>query len=324
MLAKWRRTPDPRPCERCGETIENPYKGDVKFHRECRDEARRENERVRIPADDPQMERLFRDYEARPSLTIDSREDGTRVMVVSDLQLPFVDEPLYKAMLAFADDFRPHDFIWNGDILDCYEISDFDKNPRRAFGIDTEIEMAKSALYDVSKRLSLDDGKQWFIMGNHEQRLERYIARHAPAIDGLVKSLDEALELDEMCAGWVPYGKHIDYLGMIFTHGNFVSQFSAYTARKHADRYRSSGANGHTHRMGSYSYRDGASRSHTWYEMGCLCRLDLEYTRGIPNWQQGFLVGTVHRGALHVSEVRVIETDEGRGFDYGGRYYEID
>jgi len=323
----WRNTPAPHPCDYCGETIEKPYKGDQKYHDECYPKHRAEyvSTRNKAPQREPddQMDRLFAKYESRQSIKIDDREDGSRLLIISDLQLPFVDQALYKAVLQFAGDWRPHDIVWNGDILDAYEISSFDTNPTRRFGIAEEIKMARDALYDFSKRLAVG-GRQRFIDGNHEERLRRYIWRNAGELAEIIPDLDQLLDLDNVCAGSVPYGKHIDFLGFVITHGNYVSAHSAYTAKRHADRYHSSGVNGHTHRLGSYSYTDGKSVSHTWYEMGCLCRTDLEYVRGTANWQQGFLVGHVRGGALYPQLVHVIEHGDGsRGFMVDGQHYEI-
>lgn len=318
----WRNPVPVLTCEWCNNPIEDAYKGDQKYHRECSVAARRKNENGRLNAgNDPQMERLIRGYEARPDIHITDRPDGTRVMIISDHQIPFVDENLVKAQLQFMADFRPHDLIINGDFIDCYEISDFDHDPRRQFTIGDELKMAEGLLYDFGKRLA-KDGKIWFAEGNHEERLRRYVWRHAGALVDIVPDLDTLLNLDQHCAGSVPYGKAIDYLGYTITHGNYVSQYSAYTAKRHADRYRSSGCNGHTHRMGSYSFTDGKGRSHTWDEIGCSCRIDLEYVRGVANWQQGWLVGTVFNNALHTQLVRVIDYENGeRGFYANGKHY---
>lgn len=322
QLNKWRNTPSPVNCEACGLIIEKPYKSDQKYHDECAKGgyAARRDER-RGSGDDPQMERLIRGYQARPDIHITDRPDGTRVMIVSDHQLPFVDERLLKAQMQFMADFRPHDLIINGDFIDCYEISDFDHDPRRQFTIGDELRMAEGILYDFGKRLA-QGGKMYFVEGNHEERLRRYVWRHAGALVDIVPDLDTLLNLDKHCAGTVPYGKAIDYLGYTITHGNYVSQYSAYTAKRHADRYRSSGCNGHTHRMGSYSFTDGKGRSHTWDEIGCACRIDLEYVRGIANWQQGFQTGVVFNNALHTQLVRVIDYDDDkRGFYAAGKHY---
>lgn len=328
-----RSTPPESECEVCEATFQ-PYRTGQTVCQapECRARKKREVNRratgygTRLedekPREDPQMERLVANYQAKDSIEITERDEGSRLVVISDAQLPFIDEALWQATLKFIEDFKPHDVIINGDWLDCYEISDFDKNPNRLFGLQTELEMASDNLDDLRKRVAVG-GKVWWIDGNHEERMNRVIWKRAQGFAFLVADIEQALRLDQRCAGYVPYGKHIDYLGFTVTHGNFVSQHSAYTAKKHAERYHSSGCNGHTHRLGSFSYTDGKRRSHTWHEIGCLCRTDLEYTRGIANWQQGFLAGTVHYNALHPGLVRVVETDTGRGFDFAGKYYRI-
>lgn len=95
------------------------------------------------------------------------------------------------------------------------------------------------------------------------------------------------------------------------------------TARRHLMAYGSSGVCGHTHRAGSVSKTDMNGRTHTWYEQGALCRVDLEYVRGVADWQQAFLIGEVHGGALHPQLIRVIDSRGHRGFVAAGNYYRV-
>lgn len=270
---------------------------------------------------DEQMAALFYDYESTPNVVVDSRPDGTRLVSLSDTQYPFVDEPLLSAVHEFIKDWQPNDLIYNGDILDYYEISDFDKRPGTRFGIDDEEEWARQFM-DLHARL-VPGVKQFFIEGNHEERLTRATWREAGKFASHVKTLPQVLGLKERGIEHVPYGKHVEYLGFVFTHGNFVSADSAMTARRHMALYRSSGVNGHTHRLGSFSKTDMNRRSHTWLEQGCLCRLDLEYVKAHPDWQQGFLIGYVYGGALHPQLIHVIEANGQRGFVAAGNYYPI-
>ncbi len=281
---------------------------------------------ARQEVNDPQMRRLFHHYQNRPSLQINNRPDGNRVFAMSDTQLPFIDEPLWQATLNFVDDYKPHDIFLDGDILDCYEISQFDKRPDRKFTLDTEFEMGTELVLDLRARAA-PGANVWWIDGNHEERIMRVLWKLAQGFSTMVRDISEQMHLDDIVAGYVPYGKHIEYLGFVLTHGGHMkglySEFSGMTARKHLDRYRSSGANGHTHRLGSYSMTDMHNRSHTWYELGCLCGKDLEYVKGHPNWQHGFMIGTVHNNALHPQLVHVVEQDEGRSFFANGQRYVI-
>lgn len=259
--------------------------------------------------------------ESTGNISVRGCPDGTRLISLSDTQYPFADEPLIEAVERFMADWQPNFVIYNGDIADMYEISDFDKNPARQFNLGSELAMVKAFL-DRHGEI-VPTAKRFFIYGNHEDRLRRFIWRHAGAIADLVKPLEEVLGLEERGIEFVTYGKHVDYLSFVFTHGNFVSSGSGMTARKHLASYGSSGAHGHTHRLGSISKTDMNNRTHTFYEQGCLCRVDLEYNRGVADWQQGFLVGEVHGGALHPQLIHVIESKGQRGFVAGGNYYAI-
>ena len=274
------------------------------------------------PTAAPQATALFYDHEPSHNIGIYSRREGTKVVSLSDTQYPFVDEPLVAAVERFMSDWQPDDILYNGDISDMYEISDFDKNPSRQFNLMDELTMTRAFL--ERHAVICPDAERYFIFGNHEDRLRRYIWKHAGAVADLVRPLEEALGLDEQGIKYVTYGKHVEYLGFVFTHGNFVSSGSGMTARKHLAAYGSSGAHGHTHRLGSISKTDMNGRTHTFMEQGCLCRVDLEYNRGVADWQQGFLIGTVHGGALHPQLIHVIEAHGQRGFVADGRYYKVE
>jgi hypothetical protein len=308
-----------RVCVTCGVTFKPLRDIQKNCSGECN--AARNRETDKDVADTPQAAKLYSYYRERESIEITDRPDGTRVLITSDYQYPFVDEPLLGAVEEFIQDWKPNDLIYNGDILDCYSLSVFDKNPFRKFNLMTEIEMAADMLRR-HKRLS--GGRLWWIDGNHEQRVLRNMWRAGDAA-WLMRDLPEAMGLDELTEGFVPYGKHIDYLGFIITHGNWVSQFSGYTARKHLEKYRSSGASGHTHRLGSYFATDSQYRGHAWYETGCMCRMDLEYNLSHPNWQHGFVIGRVYDGMLFPQTVPVISKQgQGRAFVVDGNVYRLD
>lgn len=288
---------------------------------DCDKAIRPRGEGVRCKACQDAAIRIEAEPQSTGNIVVRERPDGAKLVSLSDTQFPFADEPLIEAVERFMRDWQPDDILYNGDVADCYEISDFDKNPSREFSLDDELRMTGDFLRRHGE--IAPNAKRKFVMGNHEDRLRRFIWRHAGAIASLVKPLEEALEFAEQGIDFVTYGKHVDFLGFVFTHGNFVSAGSGMTARKHLAAYGSSGVHGHTHRLGSISKTDMNNRTHTFYEQGCLCRVDLEYNRGVADWQQGFLIGTVFDGALHPQLVHVIESRGQRGFVAGGNFYRI-
>lgn len=269
-----------------------------------------------MSARDEQMERLYRYYKAQDNITIDSVPDGTTVVVVSDLQYPFLDEPWWNTMERFIRATKPDVLFFNGDVIDAFEISDFDKRPNRLWNLDDEERWVREMLQRVGRWAKTI----YWVDGNHEDRMRRTIWKNAEGFEHHVSDLAEALKLDELTAGFVPYRKHIEYLGFVVTHGHIVRKWSAYSARAHWEAYQSSGCNGHTHRIGSFSRTDMHGKTQTWYELGCQCRIDMEYgTQAMRDWQHGFLVGQVWDNALHTHSVREI----GGGFSVNGEHFKV-
>jgi hypothetical protein len=82
-------------------------------------------------------------------------------------------------------------------------------------------------------------------------------------------------------------------------------------------RMLTSGACAHTHTPEEY-HTGGANGNHGFYVMGCMCRLDPDWTKDpYTGWTQGFLTAVVYNHKLHVQQ-HVIYDD---GFAAYGNFY---
>lgn len=233
--------------------------------------------------------------------------------VLNDIQLAYHDEEALDLVLRFLQKTQPCGVILNGDIFDCYQISDFDKDPMNDKDLDVEIATGRglfSDLREITERLI-------FIPGNHEDRWRRMIWRKAPCL-AKVKgmSFQEVFGLNDFKIECQESGY---WLGKLYvTHGTKVRQHSAYTARAHFEKYGVSVLIGHTHRGGVY-YHTNLSGPHAAYENFCLCRMDLEYVKH-PDWQQGFsLVHVDHDGSFHVDQLPILRDKHNQPYVmYGG------
>lgn len=241
-------------------------------------------------------------------------------VIINDIQYPFEDKRAMNLVLGFISDLRPQGVILNGDVVDCYSISDFDRNPLSQASLQKEIKCAQglmAALKNVPKRL--------WIGGNHEDRLRRHVWRNPSLIRGLpdrtreavVKAMDfpEVFSLASYGFEWLPYGGTFQLGKLLVTHGSMVSRHSGQTGRMHLERYGTSVLIGHTHR-GGVVYRRDVRGVHAAYENFCLCRLDPEWTQH-PNWQQGFSVVHVNpkNGFYNVQQIPILP---GNRLYYGG------
>mgnify|MGYP001563937148 FL=1 len=230
-------------------------------------------------------------------------------VILNDLQIPFQDRPVLDLVLNFIDDLKPHGVILNGDVVDCYSLSTFDKNPLQDAGLDREIRESSTLL----ARLAKVTKERWWLGGNHEDRLRR-VLWDSPKF-ARIKALQfpELFHVAEHGFRWKPYGG-ILWLGkLLVTHGSLVLKHSGWTGRAHFDKYGNSVIIGHTHRLGVY-YRTNAKGVHAAWENGCLCKLTPEYVQ-YPDWQQGFSV--VHVGDGGFFSVQQIPILKRSRFFYG-------
>lgn len=235
-------------------------------------------------------------------------------VVLNDLQFPFHDAPVLDLVLSFITDLKPYGVVLNGDIIDCYDLSEFSKNPVTA---NVLLEEQKLAM-DLMNELARVTTERWWLGGNHEDRLRRYIWNHAGKL-GQFAELDfpKLFKVSECGFKWKPYGHSVDLGRLTVTHGDMVRQGSGASAKAHFGKYGSSVMIGHTHRMGVY-FKTDKRGVHGAYENGCLCKLTPEYAH-FPDWQQGFSVVHVGEGGwFNVQQVPILGR---KRFLYGGRVY---
>lgn len=208
-----------------------------------------------------------------------------RVLVLSDIHAPFQDEQALSVAKAFQKDFRPHITIALGDWIDSSAFSTHAKDIENFDQLDE---------YLIASQL-LDDFKpQIWIDGNHEDRLFR--PGNIPQSYRRLLDHRKWLRFKERGIKHHPYSsheKHIYKLGKLsFVHGFSAGQYAAARA---ASRY-GSVVLGHTHRL-QIVQLPHASYKHTGFNIGCLCRLDQNYTKTWDphGWGHGFGYGYVYK-----------------------------
>ena len=235
--------------------------------------------------------------------------EGYKVAFPTDEHFPFQDELARSIALQIVQDFSPDLLILGSDGVDFYSISRFDKDPKRRFDMQNEIDAWRRGAREWNS--AAPDARKIFIPGNHEDRLRRYIWRH-PEMAGLdVLSLDNLLglyqmniECDEAIIG-ENYGQSEVEIGpLVIKHGSVVRKHSAYTARGEMDKEFYNVPTlftGHTHRGGTHfaTTRQGVVRG---VECFCLCDTNPSYVNS-PNWQQGIVIATIYGTLVQVEAI---------------------
>jgi hypothetical protein len=221
------------------------------------------------------------------------------IVILADLQIPFHDPKYLRVMKKFITAVKPQEVGQIGDLMDQPEVGRWNKG---AAG-----EYAGSFWKNVKiTREFLDDFKlDWIRMGNHDERMETYLDRYAPALGGA----DSEFTLDAVL-GIADRGIRLERKpfrvapGWVAAHGHegSLSPVSGRTAYGLATRWHASVVCGHTHRLGTVSTTHGLPGSRrvlTGLEIGHgMQEKHASYIKsGSPNWQKGF-------GVLIVSEGR--------------------
>lgn len=229
-----------------------------------------------------------------------------RILFVPDTHRPYHDERAWQLMLKAAREFVPNIVVVLGDFADCYSISAHDKNPTRAESFEEEINDVNKGLDDLEG--STPVAERYFVAGNHEHRLERFLQTNAPPLYSML-SIPRLLRLKERGWHYTPYQRSLKLGKLHVTHDEGNAGPQAH------ERARSSFVGnvviGHTHRM-SVSYRGNAQgKAHVGAMFGWLGSLDkIDYMHRVraQQWQHGFGLGYMRtNGIVHLESVPIVE-----------------
>lgn len=228
-----------------------------------------------------------------------------RILFIPDTHRPYHDKAAWALMLRAAKIFKPDKIVVLGDLADFYSVSSFDKHPKKATDLKDEADDVNVALDELD---ALGAGVKLFIKGNHEDRLERYLCKAAPALIGCV-SVNELFRL--AVRGWqVTEYKRSTRLGKLrLTHDTGTAGINAH--RQSVDAFQAPVVIGHTHRM-EVSYKGCSDGSPTVGAMfGWLGDFEqIDYLQAIQakrNWVHGFGIGYQEsNGVVHLQAVPII------------------
>ena len=232
-----------------------------------------------------------------------------KIVQLTDLHVPYHDEKSLAGVYDLLDNIRPHQIVITGDMYDFYKLSKFSKDPLNDNSLKYELDEG----YKILKILKSLCDDIHFIEGNHEIRLKKYIWEEAPALAGL-----DCLNFAELTGLNKLDIKHHEekyiYKSMRFHHGKYASGNSA---KKELDNYGLSTTQGHTHRIEMAMKTDGRGMIGSW-NMGCLCKCeDVEYIKGIADWQQGFGMFYFDDDRFYCQQIPIIK----HKFIFGNKLY---
>lgn len=207
----------------------------------------------------------------------------TKIAFISDVHLPFEDRPAVRVMLDFLADYSPDMVILGGDIFDFYEVSDFDKSPGRITTLQDEFDNGRYFIKAIDELAP----EVHFLIGNHEDRLQRVINRNPGLFKLRSLEMQRAAELPD---NWRvhPSQTHFRLGKLTGLHGDIKGVKSAvHPARVMFQKLKRSCLFGHYHRAGIHldtnydgEVRGGFANGH----LSDVSRVTSWIT--CPDWQQ--------------------------------------
>lgn len=212
-----------------------------------------------------------------------------RFVCIPDVHGEEVDERAFGCAVNFCKVYRPHVVFILGDFVDFPTVSKFPRSPEGGQKLQMELDTCKDLLKRI--RVANSKAKIYYIRGNHEYRLDKYLWTRAAELWPLkCLRVPELLDFKEYGIQYVEEGR-IRYRNVMIIHGDKVAQKSGYTAHRELQDHWMSGISGHTHRLAVVSHTSASGR-YQWIESGCLCKLNPDYAEGKTfNWQQGLSWG---------------------------------
>lgn len=208
-------------------------------------------------------------------------------------------------MLKVARYFKPDNLVVLGDFADCKSVSAHDDSSLNRMTLKEEMVPVNRALDELD---GLGASRKIFVCGNHSQRIDRYLVKNAPALDGL---LTVPMLLGLKARGWeyVPYRKSIRIGKIHVTHD--VGGAGKNAHRSASVLFGGSAIIGHTHRMayevsGRFDGDPYLACMLGW--LGDDSAADYLHQAQAAEWVRGFGLGWEEsNGITHVQPVPIVK-----------------
>lgn len=227
------------------------------------------------------------------------KKELQKILFVPDTHVPYEDVRAWKLMMQAMKEFKPEIIVILGDFLDCYTISDHQKDLKQRPTLGEEIRLANIRLDELD---ALKAEKKIFIAGNHEFRLDRYMSNDKIREKlltleeaGVVKIYDmsHVLGLKQREWIWVPYKEHYKLGKLHITHD--CGKAGPMAAVDAESTFQTNSVLGHVHAQTYVIKGNMQGSTHVGASFGWLGDINqmtyMSKSRAMRNWSSGFGYG---------------------------------
>lgn len=234
---------------------------------------------------------------------------STKTLILSDIHAPYHHLPSLEAAINEGLKRNVQAVILNGDTLDFFAVSRWEKDPRKR-DLAREVEIGRELLKAIREAFP---GKQIiFKKGNHEERWESYLSNKAPELLGVDDfDTERIFRLDDLNMRVLDNRKHIRIGSLNVLHGHEFGRsiFSPVNAARGLFlRAKTSAIIGHYHQTSEHIEKDMNDKMVGCFSTGCLCDLRPDYAR-YNKWNHGFAIVENDPDGTHfgVSNMKVLD-----------------
>lgn len=225
-------------------------------------------------------------------------------LIISDIHIPYHDQTAANLAINYGRDHGCDGVLLNGDIIDCYQLSSWARDPRqRSFAGEIEL------LREMVTALQEDFGTVVWKLGNHEMRHERYLMAKAPELFGMPQfSYDAYLGLPGVRIIQPMHPIRQGKLSIL--HGHEWGSGIATPVNPARTAYlKASGCVivGHLHRTSEHSEVTIDGTTITCWSVGCLCDLHPLYRPVANRWNHGFAMLSIDGDTWRVENKRIVK-----------------
>jgi predicted phosphodiesterase len=230
---------------------------------------------------------------------------NNNILLISDIHAPYHDNEAIEAALNYGIEKNVNTILINGDLIDFYQLSRFERDPRKrnaAF----EIKAAKEILEYI--RYKFPTQTIIYYMGNHDHRFTKYMIQKAPELLDIPEfDLYHILGLQKLNIIHLTNNRGMIAGKLNIRHGHeFYGSGGVFPARSYYLKAKDNIICSHVHRTSEYSEPNIGKSIYGGWTVGCLSDLDPDYS---PNnsYNMGFArIEVFNDGNFRVENKRII------------------
>lgn len=227
-----------------------------------------------------------------------------KVLLLSDIHFPYQDNEALTTALKYGQKEEVDAIFINGDLMDFYQLSFHEKDPR-VTSISDELEATRKFFDGLNK--AFPNTLIYYIPGNHEARLERYLRVKAPELlDVQEFRIDVLLKLGEKGILYLEHGTKCYFGKLLVEHGDKMKGSGGVNpARSLFAKLKRHAICGHFHRTSEATEKVYDGDVVVTYSTGCLCELEPRYME-VNNHNHGFALVEMDGENFKVRNLKIV------------------